>query len=255
MHDGTIDFTSAFVNSNTDKFQPAMINTRSAVLALRGAITNLEQSNLLKAANIAITPPVVISGANPAVVSNNFHGTNPRVEPIKGSAVVRSTDDEVLKQSLRHSLHVSSQSVYFAGPTDLDSGEGGLLVGAYVHLDEGRDGDMRTILSNKAGGCDKSGEQYGVSLFINGWQTSDHQVYSEFGNEASGCNKVHTEGLALQLLKWFHVAVLHTNTDVVIYVDGRVVASQSLAAAGLSGHVRQTGRKFMIGQFEGGSSY
>ena len=274
MHDGSSDTgafdVKAYVNSNTDKFQATSGISRTAgssVQALRGAIANLEQTNAANSVTTEIArnnnvivpdknslrPPLKVSGVgNPPIIPPPPLILNPRSEPIKQAiSVIKATDDEIFKLTLRNSLHITSESVYFAGPSDFDSGDGGILVSAYVYLDDNKDGDMRTVFTNKAGGCDKTNDQNGISLFINGWQTSDHQIYTEFGNSRSGCNKVHTEGLQLQMQKWYHLAVLHTDTDVVIYVDGKVIISKSLEALDTEGHSKQSSRKFMIGQFEG----
>ena len=69
------------------------------------------------------------------------------------------------------------------GPNNLDSSN--ILVGAwvyvyvyvYVHESSADDNDMRSIITNKKSGYKNQRDQYGLSMYVNAWQTSDHRLY------------------------------------------------------------------------------
>lgn len=244
--------------------------------ALRGAVTSLQKAASLTQSplptavtNQGGTPVMALRRSPPApvlvksgggiltsdsvaaaaanAISNNNPAPQVSVAAVSAATVVRDKT-----AALQASLHVTSAADSFRGPTnlDIDTSEAGVLISAYIYLEDSPfDGDMRTIFSNKAPGCDKSPSAYGLSLFVNAWQTRDRQLYTEYGNEESGCNKFGTEGVQLQLETWYHVAVLHTATEVAIYLNGVVVASTSI----LQPHLPQINNPLIIGQFIGGS--
>jgi hypothetical protein len=91
------------------------------------------------------------------------------------------------------------------------------------------DSDMRTIFSNKFPGCESSSKQNGISLYINGWQSHDHRLYLEYGGTNSGCNKVVSEesfSSSFSLGKWYHIASYISETLIVLWINGEVVAKK-----------------------------
>lgn len=172
----------------------------------------------------------------------------------KQSSVITNTHQDDLDEhtiALKNSFPILNSNTFYTAPVDILGSNPNVLVGAWVYLDAHpfHDTDMRTIFSNKGSGCDKSEGMYGISLFINNWEQKDHQIYTEYGNAESGCNKLGTSGLTLETERWYHIAVLHSSNTVAIYLDGAVVAERIDAGS----QILQRHRSMIIGQFEGGA--
>lgn len=66
-----------------------------------------------------------------------------------------------------------------------------MTMAAWVYLDRSKESrTMQTILSNKKSGCETTPDRMGFSLFVNTWDTVDHQLIFEWGNDKNGCAKL-----------------------------------------------------------------
>ena len=146
-----------------------------------------------------------------------------------------------------YSLYATKSS-YMLAPNDLDFAN--VVFGAWVYLEKNEfaDKDMRTILSNKKAGCDARPEQYGLALYVNSWQSTDHKLYVEFGGKLSGCHKLDSGSVKLEQEKWYHVAVSLVDGTASLFVDGKSVQSTSA----LEQHQVQTNSPLVVGQYRGG---
>ena len=168
----------------------------------------------------------------------------------------QSHNDEVLAGNmasrLRESFHAREGTAMITAPA-LDSPK--VVVAAWVSLDKnngGNDKDMRTIFSNKKAGCGQGLEQYGMSLYVNGWETSDHKLYLEYGSEESGCHKLDSGDYTFDTAArvggmWTHVAAVMQNGYSALYVNGASV--QRSAEAALPPHKVNNG-PFTVGVYD-----
>jgi hypothetical protein len=144
---------------------------------------------------------------------------------------------------LKESLQIKP-TVVFEGPSNMDNSD--ILIGAWVYLDQMEtEGTMRTVFTNKAPGCEASRDRYGVAMYVNEWETSNHELYVEYGNQISGCNKIGSNGVQLIPKKWYHVAVALVGTSAELYIDGTVVGKSEQEQA----HEVQTSRVMTVGAF------
>lgn len=153
------------------------------------------------------------------------------------------------KEELKRSLHADMLS-FMTGPNSLD--DSNILVGAWVYLDksETNDNNMRTIFTNKKSGCTNLKDQYGLSMYVNAWETSNHLLYVEYGGLESGCHKLDSNGVQLHPEQWYHVAVHLGDTAASLYIDGTIVSSSS---GGIEKHEVQTDLPLRVGQYDGGT--
>lgn len=156
--------------------------------------------------------------------------------PITGSEIA-----PLLASSLR-----ITEGVYFEGPLDLDASD--LVIGAWIYLNT-VDGEntMRTVFTNKASGCEGSPDRYGVSMYVNEWGTSNHQLYVEFGNSVSGCHKVTSNDIQLLPNKWYHVALSMVGLTTRLHIDGTVVGKVEDQL-----HSAQYSSPMLVGSFDRG---
>lgn len=160
--------------------------------------------------------------------SNTNIPPNARVSDTKGGSSLAPLVkiDEGL-ESRKYSMHTKDTS-FMVTPSDLDNEK--ILVSAWIYLDDsfGLDSDMRTIISNKQPGCDATKEQYGLALYVNGWQTNDHKLYCEYGGASLGCYKIDSKSVQLSLKRWYHVAVYVGPHYILLFIDGELVNKQAL---------------------------
>lgn len=184
-------------------------------------------------------------GTVPEAHSNNnvaLAHTNPPLGVKEGES--HPVTGSELAPRLKSSLHVTSNSL-MKGPSGIDSD--GILVASWVYLDPiGSENDMRTIFTNKKSGCEKSEEQYGLSMYVNAWQTNDHRLYVEYGGLESGCQKIDSNGIELIPEKWYHVAVFLGDHTARLYIDGSEVGSTTH----IETHQLQRSRPLLIGQYD-----
>jgi mannosyl-oligosaccharide alpha-1,2-mannosidase len=83
------------------------------------------------------------------------------------------------------------------------------------------------VLSNKNTGCDATSDRYGYSLYMNSWQTKDHKVYLEYGNQFSGCEKI-ASTTALQVGQWYHLAFVLSPSTAILFVNGQAESVKTL---------------------------
>lgn len=171
--------------------------------------------------------PIPMSG-NVAHLSNH---------PVSGSE---------LAPLLQSSLHATKLSSMKAS-NQLDSSD--IIIGAWVYLDDmvGQEFDMRTIFTNKKSGCENKPDQYGISMYVNGWQTNDHKLYVEYGGTVSGCHKIDSNGIQLHHEHWYHVAVHLSETQSTLYIDGTPV--NSISGQNMKPHSVQTSRPLIVGLY------
>lgn len=85
---------------------------------------------------------------------------------------------------------------------------------------------------------------------MNGWQTSDHKLYLEYGGGSSGCNKLDSGDIKLLPEHWYHVALRLRAGLAALYIDGVVVGSRSSGEP----HGVQRQRALHVGSYEGSLS-
>lgn len=185
-------------------------------------------------------------------------GASPENVPIHDAVTAKSIAIEserlvsgASRAALSSSEHVAQHMItsYQAGqnggfelPSTLDSVD--VVFGVWVFLDKAPgDDNMRTIFSNKAPGCERSADRNGVAIFVNEWQTTDHKLYVEYGNDHSGCNKVTSGQVKLEDQKWYHVAVTFFGGQAILYLDGVQVGSST------GTHSVQHSRPIQLGQY------
>jgi mannosyl-oligosaccharide alpha-1,2-mannosidase len=136
-------------------------------------------------------------------------------------------------------------------PAGLDSSD--ILIAAWIYLDDASmlDNDMRTVFSNKMPGCGIGSGNYGLSLFVNAWQTNDHKLYVEYGGKSSGCHKVDSGSVLLEPKRWYHVALYTTTTVMDLYIDGTVVNSSPISEA----HEVQETNPMFVGVYDTNAEY
>lgn len=128
-----------------------------------------------------------------------------------------------LQTILRNSLHATGRSFV---QTTSNVGNKNIFVAAWIYLDpDADDADMRTVFSNKAPGCEGTAEQYGVSMYVNAWQTKDHKLYVEYGGSSSGCHKISCDSCELSTDRWYHVALYAGQLQSILYLDGQEISS------------------------------
>lgn len=138
----------------------------------------------------------------------------------------------------------SRPPVYFIGPSLLDSKN--VVFGVFVYLHKlDNENDMRTILSNKATGCQNGIQQRGLSLYINAWETNNRILYAEFGNDRSGCHKVDSGLVTVESEKWYHIAIALVGPLTELYIDGKLVGTLDGEA-----HEVQLSRPILLGQYD-----
>ena len=142
--------------------------------------------------------------------------------PSPPSPLTAMTQGSILQQS----LHATGKS-FMVIPQGNKLDHADILIGAYIYLDEAKadDSNMRPIFANKNPGCEKSEEQYGFALTVNGWQDPDHRLHLEYGGEESGCFKLDSRDVKLDTKKWYHIAVYAGQQFIALYIDGVVVDS------------------------------
>lgn len=170
------------------------------------------------------------------------------------AAILQAEKDSfqlIIPSGLENSLHVTALS-FMTAPNGLDSQT--IFISAWIYMSELDKSsmsynDMRTIVTNKKSGCGTSEEQYGLSLYVNGWQTSDMKLYLEYGGKNSGCYKIDSGLTVLQQSKWYQVALSFTSDFARIFIDGRVVGQ---SAENTELHSIQTRNPLIIGRYESG---
>ena len=151
----------------------------------------------------------------------------------------------------RISLH-ANLNAYMITPKNLD--DDNILIAAWIYLDDNNVNNMRTIFSNKAAGCEHNTEQFGISMFVNAWETNDMKLYVEYGNSNSGCHKLQSE-FVLSSRQWYHVAVyFNKDGSNMLLIDGishhSQISSNNQNDVIAPLHAVQTNRPFYIGQYD-----
>ncbi|GMI02763.1 hypothetical protein TrVE_jg12329 [Triparma verrucosa] len=96
---------------------------------------------------------------------------------------------------------------------------------AQIKFPKNHPSSMRTIASNKRGGCAADAGRNGVALYINSWDTSDGRLVFEYGTSMSGCNKVVTpNAVKYSPDGWVGVGVTYEDATktISLFVDGVV---------------------------------
>lgn len=191
----------------------------------------------------------VLKGLSKPLMPNSMYNHVPEPQHISahaGAHIRHTVSGSQQKEQLKNSLHATERS-YMVGPNSLDSSN--ILVGAWVYLDESptTDNDMRTIFTNKKSGCENQKDQYGLSMYVNAWQTSDHRLYVEYGGRESGCHKLDSSGVQLHPAQWYHVAVHLGEGTASLFIDGTIVNSNEGTVAA---HEVQTERPLRVGQYD-----
>ncbi|CAM9566441.1 unnamed protein product [Pylaiella littoralis] len=84
--------------------------------------------------------------------------------------------------------------------------------------------DIKTILGNKMSGC--GSDALGFALYINEWNRKDGQLWLEWGDGATGCQKLHSDK-KVPVGRWVHVAarIDSGSNQVSIFMDGELLKS------------------------------
>jgi hypothetical protein len=149
---------------------------------------------------------------------------------------------------LKSSLHADPYNYGVLGP-DLDAMN--IVIAAWVRLDpvetssEAIDDTIRTIVSNKQGGC--GAHNNGLSVAVNAWNSGDHRIHLEMGNGVNGCWKIDSGDAKLESGRWYHVAIGFDGDLALIFMDGRQIASGRLGL-----HDPPSTRPFSVGRFGDG---
>jgi hypothetical protein len=168
-----------------------------------------------------------------------------RLQPPSSSSSSSST---VRVEDLNHSsLEVMDENSFLTLPASLDSSVN-LVIGVWIYL-AGNRKNMRTIISNKATGCDSNRDAlFGVALYVNGWESEDRRLYAEYGNKESGCHKLHSGDHLLESNRWYHVALYSDNLSNVLFINGKAVITDSVKEN--SPRELQLHRPFIVGQYD-----
>ena len=219
-------------------------------LRLRGAMP-LESN--LPTQSLPPAPPAGSAGKSPAGLdtlgnmrrnapmsasAGSVHGGEANTNQLDGNSIL----------SFKRSLHSDGIS-HFKASSSLDSNS--ILVGAWVHLDDTTAShSMRTIFSNKQAGCGADRDRYGISMYINEWETSNQILYVEYGSTKSGCEKINSGTVKVLPNRWYHVAVSFISNEVVLFLDGvevnRVQGNP---------HEAQASNKMVVGQYDEEGSF
>lgn len=201
---------------------------------------------------IVVKKEEILKGLSKPLMPNSMYNQPPEPQHIIVGGM--QADKHVVsgsqqKEELKRSLHADILS-YMTGSRDLD--DPNILVGAWVYLDksETNDNNMRTIFTNKKSGCTNLKDQYGLSMYVNAWETSNHLLYVEYGGLKSGCHKLDSNGVQLHPEQWYHVAVHLGDTAASLYIDGTIVSSST---SGIEKHEVQTDLPLRVGQYDGGT--
>ena len=82
-----------------------------------------------------------------------------------------------------------------------------------------------TVLASKASGCDVDAKHYGLSLFVNAWNTNSGQLFLSWGNAKSGCEELATAPRMVAPGKWaFVAATIDEAGEAALYVNGELRA-------------------------------
>ena len=192
----------------------------------------------------------VLEGLIRPMMPNSMYNHPPVVQHIVSGAHVperhiASGSQQI--EELKMSLHATERS-YMVGPNNLD--DSNIIVGAWVYLDESpsNDNDMRTIFTNKRSGCENLSDQYGLSMYVNAWQTSDHRLYVEYGGLESGCHKLDSGTVELHPEHWYHVAVHLGDDSASLFIDGTIVSKNNIGS--VEKHQVQSNRPLLVGQYD-----
>ena len=226
-------------------------------LAPPAALTHVVKTNFSKITTESIDQNLEskteeLKGLRRPMMPNSMYNHVPEHQNILIDAFVplgHTVSGTQQKDILKNSLHATTRS-YMEGPSSLDNEN--LLVGAWVYLDDSseNDKDMRTIFSNKKSGCENQRDQFGLSMYVNAWETGNHLLYVEFGGLESGCHKLDSNGVQLHPEQWYHVAVYLGGKTASLYIDGTVVSSSTDMIT--EGHQVQLYRPLKVGHYDDG---
>lgn len=105
------------------------------------------------------------------------------------------------------------------------------MIAAWFYLDpQDKTGSMKTVFGNKGPGCDINPTQHGYAVYVNGWETTDHWLYAEWGGQMSGCHKISSESADVQVKPgtWNHVALVLGSNTVTLFLNGEEVCTSHL---------------------------
>lgn len=141
------------------------------------------------------------------------------------------------------------------------------LIASWIYLSpDYANNNMRTIFSNKMAGCGTEDDRMGIAVFVNPWLGNDRELYIEYGDSNSGCNKIQSHQ-TIEIGTWTHIAgrykfhvlcvqshvvafmnihfklVLVDNLSLSIFIDGKEVQKVTLSST------MNTKRDFVIGKY------
>jgi mannosyl-oligosaccharide alpha-1,2-mannosidase len=97
---------------------------------------------------------------------------------------------------------------------------------------------IRTVLSAKASGCPTDSSHHGLALYVNNWDTADHNLVLEYGNDLSGCNKVtSTEPLPVTSSSWLEITLSYDQpgSRVSMFANGLPIGQADVPNGSLGG--------------------
>jgi hypothetical protein len=154
--------------------------------------------------------------------------TNKAVAPLPSSFDLNRVYDDIIK-GFEYSLQIRT-GAYMQGSSSYDAGA--VLLSAWIYMSsKDKSASMKTILSNKLPGCETSADRHGFSIYVNGWETSDQNLYVEWGSDTSGCQKLSSSPARIEYDRWYHVALALGDHSIALYINGVQVRSYELFVA------------------------
>lgn len=105
--------------------------------------------------------------------------------------------------------------------------------GAWIYLDSrDRSDAIKTIASNRHGGCRVDNNHRGYSFFVNNWETGDRALVLEWRNSgagaAEGCARLSSEAGSIPYDSWVHVGFAFDSKKggkAMLFINGRLLRS------------------------------
>ena len=122
---------------------------------------------------------------------------------------------------------------------------------AWIYLsDDKREGNSKTVVATKAGGCSAGASNAGFALFVNSWLTNDRKLVLEWGSADGKCELL-APPATIPSREWVHVGFtlsggVTADGKATLYLKGQVVGS-AVIPAGTRSLQQQSGVQMRIG--------
>ncbi len=148
----------------------------------------------------------------------------------EGDLIGSSQDAPIVPPTAWLELH-GQAAVELSSPMD----ELDVSAGAWVYLDSrDRTAGIKTVLSNRAGGCAVNDAHRGYSLFVNNWEAGDRALVLEWRDSSgsgSGCARLSSEPGAIPYDTWTHVGFATSSAKgrSMLFLNGELLKSGEYA--------------------------